>query len=61
MAYILDTNVAIHLRDGDATTAARVAALADAVLISIGGSNSMAVCIVTQPTRPHAAHALMSC
>lgn len=35
MAYILDTNVAIHLRDGDAATAARVAALDDAVLISI--------------------------
>ena len=35
MAYILDTSVAIHLRDGDAAIAARVAALADAVLISI--------------------------
>ena len=35
MAFILDTNVAIHLRDGDPAIAARVAALTDAVLISI--------------------------
>ena len=35
MAYILDTNVAIHLRDGDAATVGRVAGLTDAVLISM--------------------------
>lgn len=34
MGYLLDTNVAIHLRDGDAATAARVAALDGAVLMS---------------------------
>lgn len=35
MAFILDTTVAIHLRDGDPATSAKVAALSDAVLISI--------------------------
>ncbi len=35
MAYVLDTNVAIHLRDGDLGTADRIAALDDAVLISV--------------------------
>ena len=35
MAYLLDTNVAIHLRDGDAAVTARVAALDGAVLLSI--------------------------
>ena len=35
MAYVLDTNVAIHLRDGDIATADRIAALDDAVLISV--------------------------
>jgi tRNA(fMet)-specific endonuclease VapC len=35
MAYILDANVAIHLRDGDEAIAARIAGLDGAVLISI--------------------------
>ncbi len=35
MAYLLDTNVAIHLRDGDPTISAKVAALDDAILLSI--------------------------
>jgi tRNA(fMet)-specific endonuclease VapC len=35
VAYLLDTNVAIHLRDGDPAVTARVAALAGAVLMSI--------------------------
>ena len=35
MAYLLDTNVAIHLRDGDAAVTARVGALDGAVLLSI--------------------------
>ena len=35
MAYLLDTNVAIHLRDGDPTISARIAALDDAILLSI--------------------------
>jgi len=35
VAYLLDTNVAIHLRDGDLTVTARVAALDGAVLLSI--------------------------
>jgi tRNA(fMet)-specific endonuclease VapC len=33
--FVLDTNIAIHLRDGDETIAAKVAALDDAVLLSI--------------------------
>jgi len=35
MAYVLDTNVAIHLRDGDLAVTARVAALDGAVLMSV--------------------------
>lgn len=35
MAYLLDTNVAIHLRDGDPLVTDRVAALNDAVVMSI--------------------------
>ncbi|HEY0777050.1 MAG TPA: PIN domain-containing protein [Gemmatirosa sp.] len=35
MAYVLDTNVAIHLRDGDAEVTARVAALDGAALLSV--------------------------
>ena len=34
MAYLLDTNVAIHLRDGDPMISAQVAALDDAILLS---------------------------
>ena len=35
MAYVLDTNVAIHLRDGDPTITSKVAALDDAILMSV--------------------------
>ena len=35
MAYVLDTNVAIHLRDGDPVTTDRIAELDDAILISV--------------------------
>ena len=35
MAFLLDTNVAIHLRDGDPTTLQKVAALQSAVLMSV--------------------------
>ena len=35
MAFLLDTDVAIHLRDGDAVVTGKVAALQDAVLMSI--------------------------
>jgi len=35
MAHLLDTNVAIHLRDGDPAITDKVAALTDAVLMSI--------------------------
>ena len=35
MVYLLDTNVAIHVRDGDAAITRRVAGLDGAVLISI--------------------------
>lgn len=35
MAYLLDTNVAIHLRDGDPAITRKVAALNDAILLSI--------------------------
>lgn len=35
MAYLIDTNVAIHLRDGHEATLTRIAALSDAVLMSV--------------------------
>lgn len=35
MAYLLDTNVVIHLRDGDQGVTAKTASLQDAVLMSI--------------------------
>jgi tRNA(fMet)-specific endonuclease VapC len=35
MAFLLDTNVAIHLRDGDAAVAEKVSLLQGAVLMSI--------------------------
>jgi tRNA(fMet)-specific endonuclease VapC len=35
MAFLLDTDVAIHLRDGDPAITGKVAALQDAVLMSI--------------------------
>lgn len=35
MAFLLDTNVAIHLRDGDERVMARIASIDDAVAISI--------------------------
>lgn len=35
MAYLLDTNVAIHLRDGHPATSDRIASLTDAVLMSV--------------------------
>ena len=35
MAFLLDTNVAIHLRDGDSAVTQKVAALKGAVLISV--------------------------
>ena len=35
MAFLIDTNVAIHLRDGDAMVTAKIAALEAAVLMSI--------------------------
>lgn len=35
MAFVLDTNVAIHLRDGDQALTSKVAALKDAVVLSV--------------------------
>ncbi|MBU6371523.1 MAG: PIN domain-containing protein [Alphaproteobacteria bacterium] len=35
MAFLIDTNVAIHLRDGDAGITARIGALDGAILMSI--------------------------
>jgi predicted nucleic acid-binding protein len=35
LAYLLDTNVAIHLRDGDEIVTSRVAALEGAILLSV--------------------------
>jgi tRNA(fMet)-specific endonuclease VapC len=35
LVYLLDTNVAIHLRDGDETVTSQIAALEGAILLSV--------------------------
>lgn len=35
MAYLIDTNVAIHLRDGDPVVTGKIVALDDAILMSV--------------------------
>jgi predicted nucleic acid-binding protein len=35
LAYVIDTNVAIHLRDGDAMVSRKIAALSGAIMISV--------------------------
>ena len=53
MAFLLDTNVAIHLRDGDPTVTQRVAKLEGAVLMSIVTRVELEGGVYREP--PHAA------
>jgi len=53
MAFLLDTNVAIHLRDGDAAITQRVAALDDAVLTSIVTRVELEGGVYREPSQAH--------
>ena len=53
MAFLLDTNIAIHLRDGDPAVTQRVATLEGAVLMSIVTRVELEGGVYREP--PHAA------
>ena len=55
MAYLLDTNVAIELRDGDPATTANVAALKGAVLMSVVTRVELEGGVYREPAHAHAA------
>jgi tRNA(fMet)-specific endonuclease VapC len=52
VAFLLDTNVAIHLRDGDPMVAQKVAALEGAVLISIVTRVELEEGVYREPAQP---------
>ncbi|MGI8508165.1 MAG: PIN domain-containing protein [Gemmatimonadaceae bacterium] len=53
MAFLLDTNVAIHLRDGDAAVIERVALLDSAVIMSIVTRVELEGGVYREPTYAH--------
>ena len=53
MAFLLDTNVAIHLRDGDSGVVQKVAALQGAVLISIVTRVELEGGVYREPAHAH--------
>lgn len=53
MAYLLDTNVAIRLRDGDAAVIERVALLDSAVIMSIVTRVELEGGVYREPTHAH--------
>ncbi|MEQ1708702.1 MAG: type II toxin-antitoxin system VapC family toxin [Terricaulis sp.] len=53
MAFLLDTNVAIHLRDGDSGVVQKVAALQGAVLISIVTHVELEGGVYREPAHAH--------
>ena len=53
MAFLLDTNVAIHLRDGDSMVAQMVAALEGAVLISVVTRVELEGGVYREPAQAH--------
>ena len=53
MAFLLDTDVAIHLRDGDAAITAKVASLDDAVLMSIVTRVELEGGVYREPAHAH--------
>jgi predicted nucleic acid-binding protein len=62
VAFLLDTNVAIHLRDGDPVVTQRVAALDGAVLISVVTRvDWRAASIGSRRTRLYAGRGSMPC
>ncbi|MSO77573.1 MAG: type II toxin-antitoxin system VapC family toxin [Alphaproteobacteria bacterium] len=53
MAFLLDTDVAIHLRDGDAVVIEKVAALDDTILLSIVTRVELEGGVYRDPTHAH--------
>lgn len=53
MSYLLDTNVAIHLRDGDSAIIAKVVALQGAVLLSIVSRVELEGGVYRDPSQAH--------
>ena len=53
MAFLLDTDVASHLRDGDPEVAQKVAALEGAVLISVVTRVELEGGVYREPARAH--------
>lgn len=53
MSYLLDTNVAIHLRDGDQDIIAKVVALEGAVLLSIVSRVELEGGVYRDPAQAH--------
>ena len=51
MAYVLDTSVAIHLRDGDPVVTERIAALNGAILLSIISRVELEGGVYREPSR----------
>lgn len=54
MAFMLDTNVAIHLRDGDHAVTARLAALDDALVMSVVTRVELEGGVYRDPVSAHA-------
>ena len=53
MSYLLDTNVAIHLRDGTSDVIAKVAALEGAVLLSVVSRVELEGGVYRDPVQAH--------
>lgn len=53
MSYLLDTNVAIHLRDGDSDITARVVALRGALLLSVVSRVELEGGVYRDPAQAH--------
>lgn len=53
MAYLIDTDVAIHLRDGDAGVTAKIGALEDAMLMSIVTRVELEGGVYRDPSQAH--------
>jgi tRNA(fMet)-specific endonuclease VapC len=53
VSYLLDTNIAIHLRDGDSDIVARVVALQGAVLLSVVSRVELEGGVYRDPAQAH--------
>ena len=53
MSFLLDTNVAIHLRDGNSDIVAKITALEGAVLLSVVSRVELEGGVYREPTQAH--------